>query len=58
MVSTDPHSLAEKYTCTSSSRTCMFSENECWYFTGVTMEEFLDGRDNVEYYQWAKVDQK
>ena len=27
MVPTDPHSLAEKYTCVSSSRTCMFSEN-------------------------------
>ena len=58
MVSTDPHSLAEKYTCASSSRTCMFSENGCWYFTSVTMEKFPYDHDNVEYYQWAKVDKK
>ena len=56
MVPTDPHSLAEKYTCDSSLRTCMFSENECCYFTGVTVEEFPDGCDDVEYYEWAKVD--
>ena len=37
MVPTDPHSLAGKYTCDSSSRTCMFSENEYYYFTGATM---------------------
>ena len=42
MVPTDPHSLAEKCTCDSSSKTCMFLENECCYFTSVTMEEFLD----------------
>ena len=42
MVPADPHSLAEIYTCDSSSRTCMFSENERCYFTDVTMEEFLD----------------
>ena len=36
----------------------MFSENECCYFTGVTMEEFLDDCNNVEYYEWAKVDGK
>ena len=58
MVPTDPHSLAKKYTCDSSSRTCMFSENECCYFTGVTMEEFPDDCDDVEYYEWAKVDGK
>ena len=58
MVPTDLHSLAEKYTCDSSSRTCMFSENECCYFTGVTMEEFPDDSDDVEYYEWAKVDGK
>ena len=40
MVPTDPHSLAEKYTC---------------YFTGITMEEFPDDSDDVEYYEWAKV---
>ena len=57
MVSTDPHSLAEKYTCNSSSRTCMFSENEYCYFTGVTMEEFPDDCDDVQYYEWAKVDE-
>ena len=34
----------------------MFSENECCYFTGVTMEEFPDDCDNVEYYERAKVD--
>ena len=45
MVPTDPHSLAEKYTCNSSARTCMFSENECCYFTGMTMEEFPDDCD-------------
>ena len=56
MVPTD--SLAEKYTCDSSSKTCMFSENECCYFTGVTMEEFPDDCDDVEYYKWAKVDGK
>ena len=58
MVPMDPHSLAEKYTYNSSSRTCMFSENECCYFTGVTIEEFLDDCDDVEYYEWAKVDGK
>ena len=58
MVPTDPHSLAEKYTCDSSSRSCMFSENKCCYFTGVTMEEFLDDCDDVEYYEWAKIDGK
>ena len=57
MVPTDPHSLVEKYTCESSSRTCMFSENEC-YFTGVTMEEFPDDCKDVEYYEWVKVDGK
>ena len=56
METTDPHSLTEKCTCDSSSRTCMFSENECCYFTGVTMEEFPDDCDNVEYYERAKVD--
>ena len=50
MVLTDPHSLAEKYNCDSSSRTCLFSENEC-YFTGVTM----DDSDDVK---WAKVNGK
>ena len=55
---TDPHSLPEKYTCHSSSRTCMFSENECCYFTGVTMEEFLDDCNDAKYYKWAKVDGK
>ena len=49
MVPTDPHSLAKKY---------MFSENECCYFTRVTMEEFPDDCDDVEYYEWAKVDGK
>ena len=58
MMPTDPHSLAEKYTCDSSSRTCMFSENECCYFTGVTMEEFPYDCDDVEYYEWAKADGK
>ena len=47
MVSTDPHSLAEKYTYDSSSRTCTFSENECCYFTGVTMEECPDDCNKV-----------
>ena len=47
------HSLAEKYTGNSFSRTCIFSENECCYFTGVTMEEFPDDCDDVEYYEWA-----
>ena len=42
----------------SSSRTCMFSENECCYSTGVTMEEFPDDGDDVKYYEWAKVDGK
>ena len=36
----------------------MFSENECCYFTGVTMEDFLDDCDDLEYYEWAKVDRK
>ena len=58
MVPADPHSLAEIYTCDSSSRTCMFSENERCYFTDVTMEEFLDDQVNVEYYEWTKVDGK
>ena len=58
MVPTNPHSLAEKYTCDSSSRTCMFSENKCCYFTGVTMEEFPDDCDDVEYYERTKVDGK
>ena len=58
MVPTDPHSLAEKYTCDSSSRICMFSENECCYFTRVTMEEFPDDCDDVEYYEWTKIDRK
>ena len=58
MVPTDPHSLPEKYTCHSSSRTCMFSENECCYFTGVTMEEFLDDCNDAKYYKRAKVDGK
>ena len=58
MVLTDPNLLAEKYTCGSSSRTCMFSENEFCYFTGVTMEKFPDDCDEVEYYEWAKVDGK
>ena len=49
MEPTDPHSLAEKYTCDSSSRTCMFSESECCYFTGVTMEEFPDDCENVSF---------
>ena len=56
METTDPHSLTEKYTCDSSSRTCMFSENECCYFTGVTMEESPDDCDDGEYYKWATVD--
>ena len=56
MVSTDTHSLTETYTCDSSSRTYMFSENECCYFTGVTMEEFPYDCDDVQYYEWAKVD--
>ena len=55
---TDPHSLAEKYTCDSSLKTCMFSENECCYLAGVTMEKFPDDCDDVEYYEWAKVDGK
>ena len=58
MVPTDSHALGETYTCYSSSRTCMFSENECCYFTGVTMEEFPDDCDSVEYYEWARVDGK
>ena len=58
MVPTDSHSLGETYTCYSSSRTCMFSENECCYFTGVTMEEFPDDCNDVECYGWAKVDGK
>ena len=36
----------------------MFSENECCYCTGVTMEEFPDDCDNVEHYEWAKVDKQ
>ena len=36
----------------------MFLENECYYFTGVTMEEFTDDCDDLEYYEWAKVDGK
>ena len=58
MVPTDSHALGETYTCYSSSRTCLFSENECCYFTGVTLEEFPDDCDNVEYYKWARVDGK
>ena len=48
MVRTDPHALAEKYTCDSSSRTCMFSENEYRYFIGVTMEEFPNRQKSKE----------
>ena len=33
----------------------MFSENECCYYTGVTMDEFPDDCDDAEYYEWAKV---
>ena len=33
----------------------MFSKNEFCYFTGLTMEEFTDDCDDVEYYEWAKV---
>ena len=51
MVPTDPHSLAEVYTCDSSARTCMFSENEYCYFTGVPVEGFPDDCDDVEYYE-------
>ena len=51
MVLADPHSLAEKYNCDSSSGTCLFSENECCYFTGATMGDC----DDIE---WAKVDGK
>ena len=58
MLSTDFHSLAKKYTCNFPSRTCMFSENEYCYFAGVTMEEFPDDCDDVEYYEWPKVDGK
>ena len=58
MVPTDPHSLAEKYTCDSSSRTFMFSENECCYFTGEAMEEFPDDCDDVEYCEWPKIEGK
>ena len=36
----------------------MFSENECCYFTGATMEDFPDNCDDAEYYKWAKVDRK
>ena len=36
----------------------MFLENKCCYFTGVTMEEFPEDCDDVEYYEWAKVDGK
>ena len=42
MVPTDPRSLAEKYTCDSSSKA-----NECSYLTSVTMEEFPDDCDDV-----------
>ena len=48
MVPTDSLSLAE-YTCDSSSRTCMFLENECCYFTDVTMQDFSDDCNDVEY---------
>ena len=58
MVPTDAHSLAEKYTCDSSLRTYMFSENKCCYFTGVTMEGFPDDCNDVQYCEWAKVDGK
>ena len=51
MASTDPHSLAEEYTGDSSSRTCTFSENECCYFTGVKMKEFLNDCNEVQYYE-------
>ena len=51
MVPTDPHLSAEKYTCNSSSKTCMFSKNECCYFTGVTTKEFPDDYDDVWYYE-------
>ena len=37
----------------------MLSQNEeCCYFTGVTMEEFPDDREDAEHYKWAKVDRK
>ena len=36
----------------------MFSENECCYFIGVTMQEFPDDCDDLEYYEWAKEDGK
>ena len=49
---------SEKYTCCSSSRTYTFSENECCYFTGVTIEDLPDDYNDVEYYEWAKVDGK
>ena len=58
MVPTDPLSLTEKYTCDSSSRTWMSSENRFCYFTGVTIMEFSDDCDDVGYYEWAKVDEK
>ena len=58
MVPMDPHSIAEKYTYNFPSTTCMFSENECSYFTGVTVEEFPDDLEDVEYYKWAKVDRR
>ena len=58
MVPTDPHLSAEKYTCNSSSKTCMFSKNECCYFTGVTTKEFPDDYDDVWYYEQARVDRK
>ena len=55
MVPADPHLLAEKYTCISSSSSNMFSENKCCYFTSVIMEEFLDDYDDVECYEWAAI---
>ena len=36
----------------------MILENECCYFTDVTMEEFPVDCNDVEYYEWAKVDGK
>ena len=58
LIQTNIHSLAEEYSCDSSSKYCMYSTCDECCDTGLRVEDFKDDYTEIQFYQWKRVDKK
>ena len=58
LIQTNTHSLAEAYSCDSSSKSYMYSTCGEYRDTGLKVEDFKDDCTEIQFYHWKRVDKK